>query len=744
MVSTLLGYKLYATDISKSLERLEKTASVKKDADYYSKNIGNVTSVDDFLNDYRLYSYAMKAYGLEDQIASKGLIRKVLESDLSDSTSFANKLADSKYRNFAAAFNFGSIATTDTKLVQTTAQANDLVEAYSEQRVREGTAAAAKTTYYSDAIAKVKSVDDLLNDPAMFEVVVEAAGGDPKTVSKDMMRVLLTSGYQDGMAIPNANFASLKSRFNFGADGKVADGATAQTKDQADRVVYDYNVKTGNNANPHSAALNTAYFEAKIGTITKASDLVADDRLRDYVLSAVGLDPDIEQPSYVTSILKSDPKDPNSVLNQIVTKNADGSENAFGANRKAQYTALRQAFGFDTSGNAAAGKAQTEAQTKTFEDAYFANYQRVAQADESLKTSAFKVVMTKVDSLTDLLTDNQTVKTSGGVSTFTRTAIDYVLKAFDIDPSEAPLSKVRAVLTSDVSDPTSYVNKLKDERFEKLAAAFNFDPDGKPTGQRVVQSESQQAATATKYAATFGTMTTAKKDVVKAETKAYVEALGTIHSLDDFVSNDKVTAYALKAYGLEKDKLSTDVLKKIISSDLGDKKSYIYAKGYDRYVDFVKAFNFTAEGTIQIDDAKVQDSALRLKTQNEYLLNTMETQAGDQDGEGVRLALYFRRKAADLTSTTSILADKAVLKVVMTALGLPDGFTQLDTTQQVATIEKKLKVADLKDPAKLDKFITRFAALYDVTNADASNANNPILQLFTGGSASSGGIASLL
>jgi hypothetical protein len=102
-----------------------------------------------------------------------------------------------------------------------------------------------------------------------------------------------------------------------------------------------------------------------------------------------------------------------------------------------------------------------------------------------------------------------------------------------------------------------------------------------------------------------------------------------------------------------------------------------------------------------------------------HVRQTMETDAGSQN-EGVRLALYFQRKAAGITSPFSILADKALLEVVRTALNLPAQMSQADIDVQAATITKRLDIADLKDPAKLEKFLTRFAAMYDMNNGGFS------------------------
>ena len=52
---------------------------------------------------------------------------------------------------------------------------------------------------------------------------------------------------------------------------------------------------------------------------------------------------------------------------------------------------------------------------------------------------------------------------------------------------------------------------------------------------------------------------------------------------------------------------------------------------------------------------------------DKYMRQTLEENAGEQN-EGVRLALYFERKAPTLTSFYEVLADPALAKVVRTAL----------------------------------------------------------------------------
>ena len=62
---------------------------MKSSTAYYLANIGKVTTVNDFVNNYRLFSYAMKAYGLSDMTYAKGLITKLLNGGTTSPTSLA-------------------------------------------------------------------------------------------------------------------------------------------------------------------------------------------------------------------------------------------------------------------------------------------------------------------------------------------------------------------------------------------------------------------------------------------------------------------------------------------------------------------------------------------------------------------------------------------------------------------------------------------------------------------------------
>lgn len=101
MIGTYISYRSAIDNMSKTLNSLMKQPQVEHETAYYAHYITDVTSVDAFLKDDRLYSYAMRAWGLENMTYAKGMIRKVLTDH-----EFVAGLVDKRYQAFADAFNF--------------------------------------------------------------------------------------------------------------------------------------------------------------------------------------------------------------------------------------------------------------------------------------------------------------------------------------------------------------------------------------------------------------------------------------------------------------------------------------------------------------------------------------------------------------------------------------------------------------------------------------------------------------
>ncbi|WEZ84199.1 DUF1217 domain-containing protein [Rhizobium sp. 32-5/1] len=232
MVSTFIDYNLITRDMRLSLQRTSEQTLVKREADYYKANIGNVTTIDEFMDDYRLFNYAMKAHGLEDMAYAKAFMRKVLESDLSDEESYANMLTDERYRKFAEAFNFSS----DTSVVQSDAQEDAVIGLYNQSYVNQDAAVKTDSAYFNAAIDLVTNTDQIWQNDRLKTYVMTAFGLDPKYTSYAQFKGVITSDVDDPTSFVNVQDAAYKQ----GLQDKIANV-------QANATPEDL-------ANPNSAA----------------------------------------------------------------------------------------------------------------------------------------------------------------------------------------------------------------------------------------------------------------------------------------------------------------------------------------------------------------------------------------------------------------------------------------------------------------------------------------------------------
>jgi hypothetical protein len=620
MLSTSLSLQLYTRDLSGSLARTASQPTVKADAAYYKATIGKVRTVDDLVGNYRLFSYAMKAYGLEDMIYAKGFMKKVLESDLSNTKSFANKLSDSRYRDFAAAFNFG----TDGKIksagdLQSSEQEDDLVGLYAAHNARASDAVTAETAYFGQAIAGVRSVDGLLSDSRLVSFVETAFTLDPATSPYDL-RAALVSDVSDPASFANRHAAQgydkLAAAFQFRADGSLAAGSTAQTSAALAATKEAYARAANGGVNSAAEGLDTAYYTGGIGAITSVDALMADRRLLGYALVSVGLDPAYQADSTLRSVLTSDPADPASFANQ----QADGA-----------YRALARAFNFQADGTLASGtNAQTAAQTDATVAGHKANY---AKPDD-FETTHYEIITSGLSRVDDVLSDDRVYA--------------YLLKAFDIDastlthaagrlglqpdpanPDGLGKAVLKAALTSDLADPSSFVDANGDPKLVGLVRHFNAAKDGSAAAPRIAQSQPSITLLAKAYVAAVGT-DKAKLAAAKGEATYYATAVMKVASVDDLLKDQRLVAFILKANDLTARDAPAATLRAILTSDPGDPKSFANTAKDTRYRAIAAAFNFTATGAIAAPAAVAVQTRQQLQATGDlYLHQTLEGQAGD-------------------------------------------------------------------------------------------------------------------
>ena len=101
------GWLLLNRTLPAQTQAFEASPTIRRDTDYFEARISQVTTAEELVADRRLLSVALGAFGLEDDINSQFLVRKVLESNPGDPRSLANSMTDARYKQLSEAFRFG-------------------------------------------------------------------------------------------------------------------------------------------------------------------------------------------------------------------------------------------------------------------------------------------------------------------------------------------------------------------------------------------------------------------------------------------------------------------------------------------------------------------------------------------------------------------------------------------------------------------------------------------------------------
>ncbi|MBW8909551.1 MAG: DUF1217 domain-containing protein [Mesorhizobium sp.] len=583
MLSTYLSYQLITKDINKSIDQVEQQPTVDRDTQYYLANIGKVKTIDDFVNNDRLFKYAMKAYGLEDMDYAKAFMVKALKEGVTDPDSFANKLTDKRYAAFVSAFNF-------------------------------------------------------------------AANGADATV------------YNKAQQPVTSNYAL-----------QVKIGAS-----QAGLSYYQS---------------ETAYYVTNISSVKSVDDLMGNSRLLTYAMAAFGLDATTEPAATVRAMLEGGVSDPNSPANKLTDKS---------------YANFVSAFDFAQYGDQTTTRTDVQ---QAVPQGYVtgAGLKLVKPSAQYIKGEAdyYAANISNVKSIDDLMANKR--------------LLTFAMASYGLDASTEKPQQIRTMLEGGVSDANSPANQLTDKRYANFVAAFNFAQYGDQTTSRdVVQKDTPKIYTTE---SALG-LIPPSADYIKSETAYYLANVTNVKSIDDLMANSRLYNYALSAYGLDPSKESKDLIRSVLTGGIRDPNSVANKMTNKAYAGLAVAFNFEQYG-----EAATTINPAQQPTVDMYMRQTLEEDAG-KTNEGVRLALYFQRKAPTITSWYDVLADTALASVVRTSLGLPDSFATADIDKQAQLFGQKLDITDFTDPAKLSKFLTRFTSMYEI-NHPTSTAVSSVSVLFS-------------
>lgn len=386
---------------------------------------------------------------------------------------------------------------------------------------------------------------------------------------------------------------------------------------------------------------------------------------------------------------------------------------------------------------------------------------KAAEATVARETAYYEANIGKVTSVDGLLAD--------------RRLYAYAMKAYGLEDMTYATAFMRKVLTEGTADSTSFANRLADDRYVAFAKAFDFTKAfgtaGTGTDELSLAGVSlpASAAQATGSLSLSGPYdfsgTNEVSLAITTKLDARTSQKGTItlnrQTLLGYAADPaKVTPSELVAAingriaasgdaGLGgKVEAALDAKRRLVltTTSFADLGADGALGGFAEDADRIYAGTGSLR-TIRVEPVALSDgtrtaldigfgtgTAQDVRTKSvvdAYLRQSLEEDAGAED-TGVRLALYFARKASGIDSVYDLLGDSALSQVANTLAGLPAtsaAATSEALTRRAEIIAARIDIPSLKDPAKVEALVKRFAAIWDAQN---STQAAPVLALFTG------------
>jgi flagellin-like hook-associated protein FlgL len=152
--------------------RFKNSDQIKKDIAYFQKKVGQISTVDEFVNDPKLLAFAATAFNLEADLKYPARLKKVLKESLSDEKALANRLIDPRYKEMAKFFQFAELSLTKVKVSLTQNQLIDKFNTAAFERSQGQINPALRDALYFERNAgKITSGYDILGDSVLRAIV---------------------------------------------------------------------------------------------------------------------------------------------------------------------------------------------------------------------------------------------------------------------------------------------------------------------------------------------------------------------------------------------------------------------------------------------------------------------------------------------------------------------------------------------------------------------------------------------
>jgi hypothetical protein len=259
-MSTFTDYLTIANNLSRYQTMTAADPTVAQATKYFQDNIAQIKTVDQFVNNKRIFTYAMTAFGLSDMTYAKSLIKKVLEQGTTSSGALANTLNNPKILALAEAFNFQLYGADTTHTIAAT---SDVVNKYVMQTLETNAgnknAGVQLALYFQQNASKITSGYSILADPNLLKVVQTTLGISSYTSVENVDRqaaqfdkLLKYSDFQDPAKVRNflERFTAQYDVANPGVSASplvsaLASGSSASVGFSVDLLMSLQNLKLG-------------------------------------------------------------------------------------------------------------------------------------------------------------------------------------------------------------------------------------------------------------------------------------------------------------------------------------------------------------------------------------------------------------------------------------------------------------------------------------------------------------------
>jgi hypothetical protein len=216
-----------------------------------------------------------------------------------------------------------------------------------------------------------------------------------------------------------------------------------------------------------------------------------------------------------------------------------------------------------------------------------------------------------------------------------------------------------------------------------------------------------------------------KSGHVARDIEYFRQNIGKVDSAEELVQDYRLYRVVLSAYGLDSQISAQALMTKVLAQDWSDPKAMANRLVDSRYREIARAFNFHFVGNAKLKNTTFVESVIDRFVTAEFEKST------ESSSPGVRMALYFKRMAPNITSWYQVLGDKPLYEIVRTALQIPAAGSQTGIDGQVKLLERRIGLETLKDPAAVERLIGRFLANYDKENASATLSVASLVQPLT-------------